>query len=270
MSDPDGEIFEGLLNEIEIYDVKGDRLTFQRDSNQRNSKTGYFYLDPDPDFTPRPNSLDDTRFEFELIAVDWRGLISSQEIIFEAYATPPTLDYTDFQSEVNSVTTVNTVEWKDPLNELDDWIQFNPSSPTYFAIKAIRFPYGSEGTNLSDSVEVSYLSSPNLPLDEIADHVGTHKLEFKIKDPRISLNPAWQDELSVSKEIDIIVESHKPVVSINEVVYSNESDSLNLNYRLRDPELEFKDWNDTIEVSSVALGTQSIFLDINRMKVSSL
>ena len=81
--------------------------------------------------------MDDTRFEFELIAVDWRGLISSQEIIFEAYATPPTLDYTDFQSEVNSVTTVNTVEWKDPLNELDDWIQFNPSSPTYFAIKAM-------------------------------------------------------------------------------------------------------------------------------------
>ena len=30
MSDPDGEIFLSFLNELEIFDVKGDRLTFQR------------------------------------------------------------------------------------------------------------------------------------------------------------------------------------------------------------------------------------------------
>ena len=74
MSDPDGKIFQGLINEIEIYDVKGDRLTFQRDSDQSKSETGYFYLDPEPDFSPRADTADDTRFEFQLIAVDWRGL----------------------------------------------------------------------------------------------------------------------------------------------------------------------------------------------------
>ena len=81
-------------------------------------------MDPEPDFTPRYDANDDngTHFEFEVIAVDWRGLKSSQQIIFEAYATPPEIQINDFQSSIKSVdSTLNKIEFTDPDNELQMW-----------------------------------------------------------------------------------------------------------------------------------------------------
>ena len=86
MNDPDG-IFEVWLGSINISDVRGNSLPHAQTEPEGDPSNGYFYLDPYPDLTPDWTSSQSEQLKFELFAVDWRGVVTSYDRVFELKAT---------------------------------------------------------------------------------------------------------------------------------------------------------------------------------------